>query len=139
MATLENGIAIRGLASPDSTKGFDPEVLATTVSDKEKLSEHWNAIVDQLGVWGLNLGIEDEDGLVFPSGESCATACNLVIYMKEKGWPLPTGVIIDGEGGIVFENKQDPFYRRFEIDEMGRIALLTFRDCKLLSQHSVEL
>jgi len=139
MAAINNSITIHGSVSPDDTKGYDPEVLATTASDKEKLSEHWNAIVDQLSEWGLDSSVVDEDGLVFPSGKSCAAACKLVIYMKEQGWSLPTGVIIDGEGGIVFENRQDPSYQRFEIDKSGRIILFTFHDCKFRSQHNVVL
>jgi len=139
MAAIEISTTSRGSVCLDSTQGFNSEVLATTASDKEQLAERWNAIVDQLSVWGQDPSVVDEDGLVFPSGQSCAAACNLIIYMKEQGWSLPTGVIIDGEGGIVFENKQDPSYQRFEIDEVGFIVLSTFHNCKLSSRHNVEL
>jgi len=139
MATIEISTASRGLVCLDSTQGFDSEILATTVSDKEKLAERWNAIVDQLSVWGQDPSVVDEDGLVFPSAQSCAAAGKLVICIKEQGWSLPTGVIIDGDGGVVFENKQGLSYQRFEIDELGRIVLFSFHDCQLRSQHSVEL
>ncbi len=138
MATLENSIAIRGLVCPDSTKGFDPEVLATTASDKEKLSERWNAIVDQpLIEWGQNPSCDDEDGLVMPSGKSIAEACKLVKHMRDQDWPLPTDVIADGEGGIVFENKNDPIYQCVEIDALGQMILFTFKNCKLISEEPV--
>jgi len=141
MSTLESRIAIRDIACLDSTKGCDPEgVFATTASDKKALAERWNAIVDRpLIEWGLNPSFTDEDGLEFPSKKACASAVELAAYLRDDGGPLPTGVIPDGEGGIVFENKQDPSYQCFEIDENGLIVLLTFRDCKLRSKHNIEL
>ncbi len=140
MTTTEIGTTIHGLDNPVSTEGFDPGVLATTASDKRSLAEQWNAIVDQpLIDWGLNPSFEDEDGLVMPTGLAVAKASELVTILRNRGWSLPTGVIPDGEGGIAFENKQGSSYQRFEIDENGRIMLLTFRDCKLLSQHNIEL
>jgi len=140
MTTTDIGTTIHGLDSPVSKEGFDPGVLATTASDRKSLDEKWNAIVDQpLIDWGLNPSFEDEDGLVMPTGLAVAKASELVTNLRNQGWSLPTGVIPDGEGGIVFENKQDPFYSRLEIDENGLIMLLTFRDCKLLSQLNVEL
>jgi len=140
MTTTDIGTTIHGLDSPVSKEGFDPGVLATTASDKKSLAEQWNAIVDRpLIEWGLNPSFTDEDGFVFPSKNSCTSAVELAACMRDRGWSLPTGVIPDGEGGIVFENKQDPDYQRFEIDEDGRIILLTFRDCKFRSQHNVDL
>jgi len=140
MATTEIDTTIRGLDSPVSTEGFNPGVLAITASDRKCLAEQWNAIIDQpLIKWGLNPSVTDEDGLVFPSKKSCASAVELAARLRDHSWPLPTGVIPDGEGGIAFENKQGSSYQRFEMDENGHIMLLNFRDCKLLSQLNVEL
>lgn len=144
MAAIESNITTHALGFPASVKGCDPDgVFATTANEKKVLAERWNAITDKLSVWliewGQNPSFTDEDGLVFPSGVSCSSACKLVIYMKDRSWPLPTGVIPDGEGGIVIENKQGSSYQCFEIDEDGLIRLSTFRNCKLLSQHNVEL
>jgi len=142
MTTTEIGTTIHGLDSPVSTEGFDPGVLATTASDRKSLNEKWNAIVDQpLIDWGLNPSFEDEDGLVSPSREAIATAATLVRHLRwqKQNAPLPTDVIVDGEGGIVFENRHDPLYQRFEIDEQGHIVLLTFLDCVLYSQQIIEI
>lgn len=138
MATTEIGTTIRGLDSPVSTEGFNPGVLATTASDKKALAERWDAIVDRpLIEWGRNPSFIDEDGLVFPSRESCSSACKLVIDMKNHGCSLPTGVIPDGEGGIVIEYKKDPLYQCIEIDDLGQGILFTFMNCKLLSQEPI--
>jgi len=139
MATTEISTTIHGQAFSTSEKEYDSnEILATTASDRKVLDECWSAIVDRLGVWGLNPSVTDEDGLVSPSGESCSSACMLVIDMKDHGCSLPTGVIADGEGGIVFENKNDPIYQCVEIDEFGKMNLLTFKNGKLLSENPVE-
>lgn len=140
MTRIESSVTTHGFDSLISVEGYDAdEIFATTANDKKELTERWNAIVDQpLIEWGQNPSFTDEDGLVSPSKESCASAVKLVAYLRTQGGSLPTGVVSDGEGGIAFENKQGPSYQRFDVDEAGHIALFVFHDCKLHSQYNFE-
>jgi hypothetical protein len=121
-------------------EGFGSDVLASTVDVRERISARWSAIVDHsLIEWGQGRSSLELEGMTGPSSEAVAKAGKLVVYMRDHDWTLPTGVIADGEGGIVFENKQDPNYQRIEIDAHGTLNLVTFRDCRLVRQEQLNI
>lgn len=110
-------------------------VLVTGFDAREALAADWNTIVDdKLIEWGNTRSEFEVEGLVGPSREALGTAFDFVKHMRRNGWPLPTGVIPDGEGGVVFENRHDPLYQRIEIDEDGRVCLATFHNCQLMER-----
>jgi|GEM_PF-5979235 len=143
MPTAEKNIAIRDPIFRDEYAGTDVsdvDILASTASEKETLAEGWYAIIDHpLIEWSQRCDDFELEGLVGPSGKAISKAGKLVSYMRSQEWPLPTGIIADGEGGIVFENKQDPIYQRIEIDERGLMMFVTFRDCKLQEQLNIDI
>ncbi|MEX2315706.1 MAG: hypothetical protein WD669_01050 [Pirellulales bacterium] len=143
MATSEMNITDREsayLAEFARTFNAGNDVLASEVDAREASAVAWNNIVDnKLIEWGSTRSEFEDDGLVGPSYEAIGTALKFVKKMRKESWPLPTGVIPDGEGGIVFENRRGDLYQRIEIDQNGRTGLATFRDCKLVERASVEI
>jgi hypothetical protein len=114
------------------------DVLAINVRAKEAQEKGWDNIVDnKLIEWAVTRKDFELEGLLGPSCEAISCAYELVNQMRKNLWPLPTGVIPDGEGGIVFENRQDPIYQRIEIDQGGRAYLATFDDFQLMDRVSI--
>jgi len=111
-----------------------------TLYQKDELAP-WNDILqNKLIKWRLDPDwFSGEEDFVAPSVRSIATAISLVTHMHENHWSLPTGVIPDGEGGIVFENRIDPVYERIEIEEDGALYCVSFVDCVLQSRYRVEI
>lgn len=139
MTIAEFSTTVHDASGSPQALDCDSDILATNTLGRDEEKALWSSIVDQpLIDWGLHPGNVDEDGLVSPAGEAIATAYGLVDFMRQEGEPVPTAVIPDGEGGIVFENKVDPIYQRFEIDNSGRLMFLEFENCKLRLQQKIE-
>ena len=145
MRTIDQEITAVGSAPICQTSGTinfcddGTETALENVNAREKAAEDWTRIIDEKLInWGLVSTFDQEDELEPPSGESIAKACELAKYMRDCGFPLPTGVIPDGEGGIVYENRQGNLYQSMEIDCSGMVELLTFRDCKLVSRQAID-
>lgn len=133
MTTAELSVTIHDASGSSQTVNYNPDVFATNSFGDDKQSTLWNSIVDKpLVEWGLQPSNEDEDGLISPSGEAIARAAQLVRFMRGSNWPVPTSVLADGEGGIVFERKCDPDYQTVEISDSGQMVLYTYKDCKLI-------
>lgn len=147
MSIAETSGAIRDVPTNKGSEGSAVvEVLALTKRQKDQLAERWTDVIDRkLIEWGKWRASEDtqnefrQEDFVGPTGEAIAKAYKFVKYMRGQGWPLPTGIIPDGEGGIAFENKQDTVYQRIEIDDCGIVHLATFRDCRLLERGLIDV
>lgn len=118
----------------------ESDVLATSVNARREQRDLWNNLIDHTLIeWGHNSDLFVEDGLLPPTRVAIKKACNVAATMREREWPLPTGVIPDGEGGVVFENLNEPSYQRLEIEKDGLMYLVAFRDCTFLSRDLVEI
>ncbi len=135
MSTAEMNVAMR-----DSTTGkrylteqtSEADVLVSAICLDEEIAAQWDAIIDdRLIEWGQYPNDFELDGLVAPSDRAIRKAYALLKFMRSQDWPLPTSVIADGEGGIVFENRRDPDYQRIEISDQGDMYLVTFRDRRM--------
>ena len=110
----------------------DSDVLVSKVSADEQVSAQWDSIIDdRLIDWAQHPKEFELEGLIAPSNAAVCKAQKLLNFMRDRGWPLPTGVIADGEGGIVIENRRDPVYQRIEISDQGSMQLVTFRNRKM--------
>jgi hypothetical protein len=143
MPTIENVIAERALPDQKGFVGVEPttdNVFASAVKIEEEQAARWTAIIDQkLIEWGRNSNNFQAEGLIGPSNNAIQKALSLLRYMRNSGWHLPSGVIPDGEGGIVFENRRGATYQRVEIDANGAMWLATFENCTLKSRDPVDV
>lgn len=141
MPLNENGIAIRDFSPHHkyfTAEEIEPDILASSAQKRDEEDERWSAMTDQLIHWGYEESDFEVEGLVAPSHIAISRAGKFISMMRNNDWSLPTGIIADGEGGIVLENKQDPFYERIEIDELGSMKLVTFQDCKLIEEQVID-
>lgn len=116
------------------------DVLVTEIGAKEQLAAGWDNIVDdKLIEWAVTRGEFEAEGLIGPSSEAISCAFRFAAFMRKHDFPLPTGLIPDGEGGIVFENRSGPSYQRIEIDQQGRACLATFLCYELLERVPIDI
>ncbi len=143
MPTSELAITETHLAERAEITGIGSlceNVLATEIDAREQIAPRWQEIIDhKLIEWGHTQSEFEAEGLVGPNYKALSTAFKIVKYMREQSWPLPTGVIPDGEGGVVFENRHDPLYQRIEIDQNGCAFLATFHNCQLRYRVPVDI
>ena len=124
-----------GTSSPSPAVATCFDALATSANEDRIRSEAWDRLIDEVLIdWGTNPEQFDEEETAPPSGESLAVAGQLAVRMRDCGWPCPTGVIPDGEGGIVFERRQGGDYMRFEIQSNGTVEFASFCDCRLVER-----
>jgi hypothetical protein len=143
MTIAEINAAMRAVHEPyrSVTKAqMEDRVLASALNVEERVSAEWDAIVDhKLIEWGNDQSAFQDEGLIGPTNQAIQKAHALVSFMRSNDWPLPTGVVPDGEGGIVFENRHEPTYQRIEIEPTGKMCLVTFRNCHLVSRDPVDV
>lgn len=116
------------------------DILASTSIDKEESDARWDEITDhKLIEWAKSPEEFEADGMIGPSNKATQKAFDLLKFMQGYSWPLPTGVLADGDGGIVFENRQNSLYQRVEIDHKGVMTLSTYRGSKLVEHVGIEI
>lgn len=129
-----------GQGSDSAESRINGDMLATIVTARNALRDKWTKLIDYTLIeWGLNPADFEDEGTMAPTREAVCKACDVARIMQSREWPLPTGVIPDGEGGIVFENRNDPLYQRLEILSDGSMNLVTFHDCTFQSSIPVEI
>src|SRR3972149_450027 len=149
MRTNELGVTIRESADQveyEQAMAVSNNVLASETEAREALTARGNEVIDhkliEWGRWQFDSKLEEEfdaEGFSGPSSEAIRKAYLLVKQMRKEEWDLPTGIIPDGEGGIVFENRRDSTYQRIEIDHKGAMCLVTFQNCVLESRVPVDV
>ena len=125
--------------SPYRPDGDEEIRLAISRLLKERRDEEWSEIIEKKLIrWGMDRDFLRDDDLVPPSEAAIAKAFEVVSFMRERDWALPTGIIPDGEGGLAFENRQGSAYQRIELDENGEMRLLSFENHRLISEYPID-
>lgn len=84
-----------------------------------------------------NFEIWDDEELVGPSLKTIICAKNICSSLQQKNYPVPTGILTDGETAIVFEWHYDIFYSRLVIfNECAEINM--FFDCRLIFKQKLQ-
>jgi hypothetical protein len=67
----------------------------------------WQDLIDQYLVeWASDPSQLEDDDIFAPTKETIEFAISLALSCKTMGMPCPTRVVLDGDGGIVFERIQ---------------------------------
>lgn len=106
----------------------------------EKWREQWEEIIDsKLIEWGKDPSAlaDPGEGIVAPSLQSIKIASEVAQSARDAGWPPPTRVVPDGEGGIAFERQSGGVFESLEVTANGIVELLKFIDCRLVDRISM--
>lgn len=112
----------KGVAAP-----ADPAKSISTAAEKAA----WQRLIDEkLIEWGRHPEqFEDEDGYKPPKADNLVRATEFIAFCRDHGVAPALRMAPDGEGGIVFDWKNNPPYHvMMEIHPNGGMELLVFDD-----------
>ena len=100
----------------------------------------WNNVTDETIIeWGCRYaGVKDDD-LEWPTRDVLAAAYELARKLQEANVPVPSNIVPNGEGGIVFEWRHGPILRVIEGDKDGSFEFLEFRQSRLVIREPLAL
>jgi hypothetical protein len=114
----------------------DPDLLAQEESQRNRAA--WDRFVDRTLVeWGRNPAALEDEGFIPPSYAAVSRACEVAMFLRDKGLPPPTKIVPDGEGGICFERAEGESSVSLNINADQTMELLTFDDCRLRARYPV--
>jgi hypothetical protein len=121
--------------------GDMPSVCEIELSGKEQVEKNraaWEKFFDDTLIeWGRDTAALEDEGFIPPSIEAVNQACKVVRDCQDAGWPPPTKIVPDGEGGISFERTDGTLFESLNIYADQSMELLTFNDCRLCSRLSL--
>jgi hypothetical protein len=100
----------------------------------------WQRLIDEkLIEWGRHPEqFEDEDGYKAPSADNLVRATEFITFCRDHGVPPALRMAPDGEGGIIFDWKNNPPYHVvMKIRSDGTMELLVFNDCSLVARERI--
>ena len=122
------------------------DAIGVTVDEPKSISTRedraaWQRLIDEkLIEWGRHPEqFEDEDGYKAPTADNLVRATELVAYCRDKGVAPPLRMASDGEGGIIFDwkNNRLPYHAVAQIHADGSMEMLVFHDCKLIERKRI--
>jgi hypothetical protein len=92
----------------------------------------WQAwLDDKLSDWERNPAQFDEEGFAPPSKMSLEKASQIARNWRDRTWEAPERIVPNGEGGIVLEWRAGPDAETVEIDAIGEVETISYRDCRV--------
>ncbi len=120
------------------SESFPEFVEGGETSADQSAIEAWQEQVNRLIEWGRRAEQVDEEGFQFPTLPAIRVAFELLRTLRDARKPLPVRIVPTGDGGVSIELVSGPmFAARFDIDEAGVAEFLAFKDCKLLTRHTI--
>ena len=110
--------------------------LPTTSDAKgdDKSKQAWHQLIDyRLIEWGCSSDPWDDEG-VPPSPETITRAIELAQRFQAKGLPAPDSVVLDANGGIVFERREQGISEVLHIWSDGSAEYQQFNGTRLVER-----
>jgi len=127
--------AVKGTEIPDDDASASGSLQASLEN-----RNGWRNLVDRpLIEWGRNpeaFGSEEE-GLEPPSIEIIQRAVQIASTLSETGVPSPLRVVMNGEGGIIFEWRDQKTFSTLEITKERHLELCRFDECRLVERERI--
>lgn len=139
MATVD----LKSISHLLNTAGFtsdtpsDVNQSASSVWSKE--GERWESIFSWLQDWQKSPGYEDADGYVSPSQVAISVASEILNAIRSASYPVPTWVVMTGDGGISIDIENDPQKIEIEIEESGEQEVRFYSHDRLIERTQMTL
>lgn len=99
----------------------------------------WAELIDyKLIEWGSHPELLEDDGVCAPTRQALARGIDLAHRLAAKGWPAPQRVSPDGDGGIVFEWRENDVSREIRIWDDGTGKWVVFDGMKLVASEPLD-
>jgi hypothetical protein len=97
--------------------------------------EAWQQVIDRKLIdWGCHPEQMEDEGIDPPSRETISRAIRLVEAYRDQGCPAPDSVVLDPNGGIVFERREQDISEVLHLWEDGATEYLLFRGTQLVQR-----
>lgn len=98
----------------------------------------WQHVIDHTLIeWGRNPGGLEDDGLDPPSADMIQRAIDFAQVVQQAGYPPPTSVVPDPNGGIVFERTIGDTTEEYHFWDDGTVDYCRFEGTRLVERRSV--
>ena len=98
----------------------------------------WQHVIDrQLKEWQRDLSQLEDEGVEVPSAEILPVVAEVAATLRDHGVDPPLRVVPNGEGGVVFEWRDSPYFWSLEVEQVGSLVLSIFRNSRLVSRHQL--
>jgi hypothetical protein len=118
-------IATGRLLGPTQTSADVNAPLSSEMHENRR--EGWNKVIDgYLIEWGYNRNALKDEGIEPPTKEAMEQAFRWVQKCQAHGMALPTSVVIDPNGGIVFERRRNDVTEAMHFWDDGSVEYMRF-------------
>ena len=106
------------------------------LSEVDRLA--WQRVMDShLKEWQENPVQFEDEGREPPVPEILPVVAEVAAALRDRGVEPPLRVVPNGEGGVVFEWRDSPYYWSLEVEKAGSLALAVFRNSRLVCRHQL--
>lgn len=106
------------------------------LADSDRQS--WQRVIDQqLQEWQRDPSQLEDEGVEPPSLEVLPLVVEVAAALRDHGVEPPLRVLPNGEGGVVFEWRDTPYFWSLEVEQTGSLNLSIFRNSRLISRHQL--
>jgi hypothetical protein len=121
---------------------LQPIVADVRWLDADRLGEDdksaWQTLIEEtLKEWQRDPGALDEDDLEPPTLAILPVVIEVAKALRDNSVDPPLRVVPNGEGGVVFEWRDRPWFWSLEVEHTGLLTLSLFRDGRLISRHQL--
>jgi hypothetical protein len=121
---------------------LQPMVVESERRNGHQLTESarlaWQRIIDgTLGEWQRDLSQLDDEGLEPPAREILSEVVKVAMALRDRGVDPPLRVLPNGEGGVVFEWRDNTYLSSLEMEKGGSLTLSVFSNSRLVSRHQL--
>jgi hypothetical protein len=97
----------------------------------------WQQVIEKLTKWARSPGEFEDDGLDPPSAETVQRAIDFARAAQEAGYPAPTGVVPDPNGGIIFDRTVEQQSEEYHFWDDGTVDYCRFEGTRLVERRDV--
>ena len=94
----------------------------------------WQQVIAKLTEWARNPSELEDDRLDPPSAEMTQRAINFARALLQAGYPAPTNVVPDANGGIVFHRREKDSDEEFHFWDDGTVEYFRFHGTRLVER-----
>jgi hypothetical protein len=138
MTALQEALASFKKPTSGEANGIPAAVPKSNSTPEDRNA--WQRLIDEkLIEWGRHPEQFEDDGYAAPTADNLVRATELVAYCRDKGVLPPLRMASDGEGGIIFDWKNNslPYHAIAQIHADGSMEMLVFHDCKLIERKRI--
>lgn len=114
------------------------DAAQSTVYEQETGLENrakWEKLIDYTLIeWGRNPDAFEDEGVEPPTAETVSLAFELARRFKQAGLQAPDKVLLDANGGVVFERRGENITEVFYVWDDGSIEYQRFQHTRLVER-----